>query len=67
MEGEWELCKENFVPVKSGRRVGTLLEVVDPGDSSKKTSLEQQKRSGIKYREPCKNMHTSRASITLVY
>ncbi|MEW5305211.1 MAG: hypothetical protein WDW36_007768 [Sanguina aurantia] len=47
MEGEWELCKENFVPVKSGRRVGALQDVADPGDSSKKTTLEQQKRAFV--------------------
>lgn len=45
---EWELSKENYIPVKSGRRKATLAEVADPADTATKQALEQQRRCPAK-------------------
>lgn len=46
----WELSKENYVPVKSGRKKAALSELTDPADSANKQALEQRRRCGEKKR-----------------
>jgi hypothetical protein len=41
--GEWEQCKENFVPMRQGRSKATLLEILDTPDSVSKQELERRK------------------------
>jgi hypothetical protein len=42
----WELSKENYVPVKAGRKKSALAEVpVDPSASATKQALEERRRS----------------------
>lgn len=40
----WELSKENYVPVRSGRKQAALAELTDPADSATKQNLEKRKR-----------------------
>lgn len=40
----WELSKENYVPVKSGRKKAALAETADPADSSSKQALEAKRK-----------------------
>ena len=42
---EWELSKENFAPVRSGRAKAVLCEIPDAADSSSKQALETKRRS----------------------
>ena len=39
-----EQSKENYVPVRSGRRTAALAEVGDPAASATKQALEQRRR-----------------------
>lgn len=42
---QWELSKENFVPLKSGRRTSALQEVTaEPAQSASKQALETRRR-----------------------
>jgi hypothetical protein len=41
----WELSKENYVPVKAGRKKSALAEVpVDPSASSTKQALDERRK-----------------------
>jgi hypothetical protein len=40
----WEQLKENFVPVRSGRRTAALHDVADPTASSTKHAIEARRR-----------------------
>jgi len=44
-DGEsWELSKENYVPVRTGRKKAALAELTDPADSHTKHNLELKRR-----------------------
>lgn len=43
-EEAWELCKENYVPVKSGRNKAALEELTDLQDGSSRMALEQRRK-----------------------
>eukprot|EP00967_Tisochrysis_lutea_P028402 scaffold33034_cov23-Tisochrysis_lutea.AAC.5 len=40
----WELSKENYVPVRTGRKKAVLAELTDPSDSHTKQALELKRR-----------------------
>ncbi len=48
MDG-WELSKENYVPVKTGRHKAALAELssADPADGTTRIALEQRRRFAV--------------------
>uniref|UniRef100_A0A674JG77 BUB1 mitotic checkpoint serine/threonine kinase B n=1 Tax=Terrapene triunguis TaxID=2587831 RepID=A0A674JG77_9SAUR len=43
---EWELSKENVQPLRQGRIMSTLQEVLSQQETSSHTAIQQQKQEG---------------------
>lgn len=43
---EWEALKENYVPLKAGRKPEALKEAADPADLARKKELDEKRRCG---------------------